>query len=243
MTHTAAPANRRERLPVPPASVIRALPAVGKLMITAKRSGATHERIGTIEAVTIDDGWLVCSGTEHDSRIDPSAIVNIIVDRSSIMGDQAYPRIDFFDASEECLFSVVGFGGMAPFDAALAQFGPGEALPDKPRDPLGSKAEVNLEDPGARPFNLALDTGATVTVTFSRTGFSQRWSGLVERVNPAMGFVNITQADFHLHLRAKAIAGWRSSDDAGVAVQEALDSEGAPIGLVVRGVALAQAQA
>ena len=167
--------NRRERLPVPAASVIRALPAIGKLMVTAKRAGATHERIGTIERVTVDDGWLVCSGAEHDSRMDPSAIATIIVDRTSIMGDQAYPRIDFLAADGECLFSVVGFGGLEPFDAALAPFGPGEALPEKPAEPRGERPEVDPEETGARPLNKARDSGIEISIGFSRKG--TRWRG------------------------------------------------------------------
>lgn len=227
--------NRRERLPVPAASVIRALPAIGKLMITAKRSGATHERIGTIETVTAEDGWLVCSGAEHDSRMDPSAIAAIIVDRTSIMGDQAYPRIDFLAADEECLFSVVGFGGLEPFDAALAQFGPGEALPEKPAEPRGERPEVDPEETGARPFNQARDSEAVVSIAFSRRGFSQKWTGKIEKVNPAMGFINVMRSDFHLHLKADTVSDWRHGNDGGTSIHEALDKSGQPTGLVVRG--------
>jgi len=224
--------NRRERLPVPAASVIRALPAIGKLMVTAKRAGATHERIGTIERVTVDDGWLVCSGAEHDSRMDPSAIATIIVDRTSIMGDQAYPRIDFLAADGECLFSVVGFGGLEPFDAALAPFGPGEALPEKPAEPRGERPEVDPEEAGARPLNKARDSGIEISIAFSRTGFAQRWTGRVEKVNPAMGFINVMRADFHLHLKANTVSDWRVAGE----LHEALDQDGVPTGLTLRGI-------
>lgn len=228
MTHS------RERLAVPPASVIEAFPAIGKLMITAKRAGATHERIGTIEAVTIDDGWLVCSGAEHDSRIDPAVITSVVVDRTSIMGDQAYPRIDFSDDAGEVLFSVVGFGGLEPFDAALAPFGPGEALPEKPSEPRGDRPEVDPDDPGARPFTLARDAGTTVSIGFSRKGFAQNWTGVIEKVNPAMGFINIMRSDFHLHLRAASVSDWRRHTDGDCVVQQALDSAGEPTGLELR---------
>lgn len=227
--------NRRERLPVPAASVIRALPAVGKLMVTAKRHGATHERIGTIETVTAEDGWLVCSGAEHDSRMDPSAITTVIVDRTSIMGDQAYPRIDFLGANEECLFSVVGFGGLEPFDAALAQFGPGEALREKPAEPRGERPEVNPEEPGARPLNLARDSQSEVTIRFTRPGFTQKWTGQVEKVNPAMGFINVMRADFHLHLKADTVSDWRHGNEGVASLHEALDKSGQPTGLVILG--------
>ena len=234
MTDTPMPNNPRERVAVPPASIIRALPAMGRLMITAKRNGATHERIGTIAAVTIEDGWLVCSGDDHDSRIDPSLITSIIVDRTSIMGDQAYPRIDFSDTDGEVLFSVVGFGGLAPFDAALSQFGPGEALPEKPSEPRGERPEVDLTDPGAKPFTSAKDASRTISISFSRNGFAQNWTGVVERVNPAMGFINVTRPDFHLHLKAGMVSGWQRSMQDGIIIDAALDAEGMPTGLVVR---------
>ena len=234
MTSISLPTNPRERLAVPPASVIRALPSMGKLMITAKRNGATHERIGTIEAVTISDGWLVCSGVEHDSRIDPSLITSIVVDRTSIMGDQVYPRIDFGDVDGEVLFSVVGFAGLAPFDAALSQFGAGEALPEKPVEPRGDRPEVDLADPGAQPFTIAKDDGRTISISFSRKGFAQNWAGVVERVNPAMGFINVMRPDFHLHLKAATVSGWQRSTQDGFIIDAALDAEGIPTGLVVR---------
>jgi hypothetical protein len=222
--------NRRERLSVSPASVIYTLPATGRLMITAKHGGATHERIGVIQAVMADAGWLVCSGAEHDSRIDPQAITDIIVDRTSIMGEQAYPRIDFL-GGEEVLFSVVGFGGLEPFDAALAQFGPGEALPEQPRQPRGERQEASLEDVGAMPFSKALEDGEPVSISFHRRGFQQRWAGIVERVNPAMGFINVTRPDFHLHLRCGAVSRWQE-DENGEKL-DALGEDQMPIGLVI----------
>ncbi len=222
--------NRRERLSVSPASVIYALPAIGRLMITAKNGGATHERIGIIEAVTADAGWLVCSGAEHDSRIDPQAITDIIVDRTSIMGEQAYPRIDFL-GGEEVLFSVVGFGGLEPFNAALAQFGPGEALPEQPKQARGERQEASLEDVGATPLSKAQEDGEPVSISFRRTGFEQRWAGIVERINPAMGFINVTRPDFHLHLRCGAVSRWQEGENG--ATLAALDGDQTPIGLVI----------
>lgn len=216
--------NLREILPVPPASVIRKLPLMGSLMITAKRNGATHERIGPIETVTIEDGWLVCGGAAHDSRIDPAAITTVIVDRSSKMRDQVYPRIDF-RAGEEVLFSVVGFEGLEPFDAALAEFGAGEPLPEEPKEPGAPRDEASLEDAGALPLQAAQAAGRHVSIRFRREGFEQTWSGVIETVKPAMGFINVMRPDFHLHLRAGTVSGW--ADGA------ALDGAGAPTGLTL----------
>lgn len=214
--------NRREILPVPPASVIRQLPAMGNLMITAKRGGATHERIGPVETVEIEDGWLVCGGAAHDSRIDPVAITSVIVDRTAIMQDKVYPRIDF-RSGDDVLFSVVGFAGIEPFDAALELFGPGEALPEEAKEPREKRDEASLEDIGAVPLQAALDAGTDVTIGFSRRGFEQRWTGVIETVKPAMGFINVMRPDFHLHLLGGAVAGWNDG--------AALDAGGKPTGL------------
>ena len=214
--------NRREILPVPPTSIIRSLPAMGNLMITAKRNGATHERIGTIETVTIDDGWLVCGGAAHNSRIDPTVITSVIVDRTSIIQDKVYPRIDF-RRGEEVLFSVVGFAGLEPFDAALKEFGPGQPLPEDPKEPRAKRDEATLDDACALPLQAALEAGTTVTIGFWRKGFEQEWTGVIETVKPSMGFINVMRPDFHLHLLGGAVAGWNEG--------AAFDADGRPTGL------------
>ncbi|WEK04413.1 MAG: hypothetical protein P0Y65_19925 [Candidatus Devosia phytovorans] len=212
----------REILHVAPAEVIRRLPAMGNLMITAKQNGATHERIGTIETVTEDAGWLVCGGDCHDSRIDPSVISRVLVDRSSVMQGKTYPRIDFH-AGEVVLFSVVGFADIEPFDAALASLGAGEALPEKDKEPRPQRDEATPEDVGAQPLRQALDNAGQVTIRFIRPGFEQQWSGVVESVKPAMGFINVMREDFHLHLLGGSVAAWRDG--------AALDAQGKETGL------------
>lgn len=216
--------NRREILPVPPASVIRKLPAMGDLMITAKQNGATHERIGTIETVTIEDGWLVCGGTAHDSRIDPTAITTMIIDRTSVMQEKVYPRIDF-RRGDEVLFSVVGFAGIEPFDDALAEFGPGAPLPEEPKEPRAKRAEASLEDAGVLPLQAALDAGTKISIGFKRTGFEQNWTGVIESLKPAVGFINVMRPDFHLHLLGNTVSTWKDG--------AALDADGTPTGLTL----------
>lgn len=214
--------NRREILAIPPASVIRKLPAMGDLMITAKQNGATHERIGTIETVTIEDGWLVCGGGAHNSRIDPTVITTVIIDRTSIMQEKVYPRIDF-RRGDEVLFSVVGFAGIEPFDAALAEFGPGEPLPEEPKEPRAKRDDASLEDAGALPLQAALEAGTKVSIGFKRPGFEQNWTGVIESVKPAMGFINVMRPDFHLHLLGNTVSRWNEG--------AALDADGVPTGL------------
>lgn len=214
--------NPREILPVAPAAVIRKLPAMGNLMITSKQNGATHERIGSVETVTTADDWLVCGGSAHDSRIDPRVITAIIVDRTSIMQDKCYPRIDFH-RGDEVLFSVVGFAGIEPFDAALAEFGPGEPVPEAAREPRAGRDDASLEDAGAVPLVAALEAASRVSIDFRREGFEQSWTGVIESVKPAMGFINVMRPDFHLHLLGNTVAGWKDG--------AAFDKAGAATGL------------
>jgi len=225
----------RERLTANAAAVIATLPAMGSLMITAKNLGCTHERIGPIETVSRDGDWLVCGGAAHSSRIDPSLIAEIIVDRSSIMGGQVYPRIDFKTREDVVLFSVVGFAGAEPFDAALAPLGAGTELDAVERPPMGSKAEVLETDPGAAPFKAAITNAIPVSVRYDRPGFHQQWDGVVETVKPAMGFNNVMRADFHLHLKADAVASWRRDSDGDGVSLVALDSNGVALGLSIAG--------
>lgn len=196
-----------EELVAPASDIIRVLPAMGNLMITAKQNGATHERIGTIETVTEDHGWLVCGGACHDSRIDPGRIDRVTADRSSVMQGQVYPRLDFF-SGDVVLFSVVGFAGAEPFDAALAPF-EGRELPEKEKPARPNRAEATLDDPGAKPLFDALAAATEVSIRFVRPGFEQQWSGIIESAKPSMGFINVMRPDFHLHLLGGSVATWQ----------------------------------
>jgi len=226
----------RARLSASPAEIIRALPAMGRIMINTRWNGATHERMGAVEAIGEDKGWLVCSGPEHTARIELSRIASVVVDRTSIMGGEAYPRADFRLADGSVLCSAISFSGLAPFDAALAAFGPGEALPVEERTPPAAAAAASEEtDPGAIAFERALAAGAEVTIRVERPGFIQHWQGVVEKVSPSRGFINVMRPDFHLHLRAGAVSGWQESEEGGDLVLSALGPDGAATGLTLRG--------
>lgn len=227
-------AFQRARLTATARDIIAALPGMDRIMINARLNGALHERMGVVESVTFENGWAVCSGAEHASRIELARIVSVIVDRTSIMGGEAYPRADFMQEDGSVLFSVISFSGMAPFDAALAGFGPGEELPiDEKTRP--APAEDNPEDPGALAFNQALASGLPVSVRIEKPGFVQSWDGVVDKVSAARGFVNVMRPDFHLHLRMGVVAGWQETQSGGKMVLSALDAAGAPTGLSVRG--------
>lgn len=215
-------------------AVLNCLPAMGSVMLTTRQGGATHERIGVVETVSVEGDAIVCGGAAHDSRIDAASIAAIVVDRSGRMKDMVLPRLDFQNADAEVLFSIIGMAGIEPFDAGLALLGAGEPLPE-PEKPAREPATLEDGDPGTLAFDAAAKTSETVAITITRPGIVQSWHGRVVAVKPGMGFINVMQPDFHLHLRGGSVAAWRKRDAGDDSIVEAENADGALIGLSVRG--------
>lgn len=226
-----------EALPLDPLKVLACLPAMGRLMIAANRDGATHERIGPVEFVTPVREAIRCRGSAHDAVIDPSAIGSIIIDRTGKMKDRVLPRIDFLGTQSDILFGVVGLEGLEPFDAALAGLD-GTALAERAREERKTFPDnLNEDDPGFAPLHEAVAAAAPVTIELNRPGISQSWYGVIAQVKPAMGFGNVMTGDFHLHLRAGTVSGWKPSTmtQEGQIELRALGLDGTETGLALRG--------
>jgi hypothetical protein len=221
----------RARLAATPEAVLATLPRIGRLMITAKNLGATHERIGPVETVSFADGWAVIGGADHESRIELEAVAEMVVDRTSVMKDKAYPRIDLHRADGSYICGIVGFDGLEPFDAAIATFGPGEALEPKPDADPTERIEPAETDPGLVVLEEVRAAAAPIVVGFRQPGFRQAFRGVVETVKPAMGFINIMRGDFHLHLKSGAVAEWRAVEGE----RRAVNAEGSELGLYLAG--------
>lgn len=217
----------RARLAATPEAVLATLPQVGRLMVTAKNLGATHERIGSVETVTFADGWAILGGADHDSRIELNAIAEMVVDRTSVMKDKAYPRIDLHRADGSTICGIVGFDGLEPFDSAIAAFGPGEALDSKPETGPAERLDPAATDPGLLALEAAREAATPVILGFRQPSFRQAFRGVVETVKPAMGFINVMRGDFHLHLKSGAVAEWREVEGE----RRAVDAEGRELGL------------
>jgi putative heme degradation protein len=232
---TDAPARPdREQLTDTTIDVLRRLPAMGRVMLTTNHGGATHERMGVVETVTESGGKALCGGATHDSALDLSAVKAVYADRTGKMKDKVLPRLEFHGADGRAMFSFVGLDGLEPFDAGL-NGAKGAAVAATTREP-SDPATLNDGDPGSVPFDAACKAGGEVTIAFERPGLTQSWTGVIESVKPAMGFINVMKPDFHLHLRGGAVASWlRNEIGGGVVEMVAVDAEAAPIGLVVRG--------
>jgi len=217
----------RARLTATPEALLATLPQVGRLMITAKHLGATHERIGKVESVSFAEGWAIIGGADHESRIELSAIAEMIVDRTSVMQDKAYPRIDLHRADGSYICGIVGFDGLEPFDSAIAAFGPGDALQPKPASAPTERIEPAPTDAGLVGLAAVRDAATPVVLGFRQPGFWQAFRGVVETVKPAMGFINIMRGDFHLHLKSGAVAQWQQTGGE----RRAVNDEGQELGL------------
>ena len=230
----------REALPQSPAEILPLLTAMGRVMLSARRQGAIHERMGAVGSVTIADGKARLTGECHDSVIDLAVVTRIVVDRSGRMRDKVLPKLECQDAAGETLFSLIGLEGLEPFDAALAPLGVGAPLEPAVREaPSGGAQEVAPEDLGAATFAAILGNALPMAIDFERPGLFQHWVGLLPEPKPSMGFVNVMQGDFHLHLQAGTVAGWARHQMEGDVVLRALDAEGRQTGLSLRGPAAA----
>ena len=236
--------NPREKLAQAPAEILKSLPAMGRVMLSTRSGGATHERMGAVETVTIAGTEARLSGAFHDSRIDLATVVGIVADRTSKMRERVLPRLECQDAAGETLFSLIGLDGLEPFDKALEPFGAGEALEPIQREAPGSggSPDVPEDDLGGRSFAAILASGEAIAIDVERAGLFQHWQGALLEPKPAMGFVNIMQGDFHLHLKAGAVFGWAWTESAGTVALEARDSDGKGFGLILRGPAAAFAE-
>jgi putative heme degradation protein len=228
----------REELPAGPLAVIARLPAMGKVMLTARRGGATHERIGDVTEIGIDGLVARLGGDCHAARIDAAVALKAVADRTGKMQDRALPRVDFETADGDIAFSVIALDGLEPFEAALEPLGAGDPRPERVK-PAPNASEVGEDDPGAAPLAAAQASGREVTIELTAPGLVQSWRGVIASVKPAMGFINVMQPDFHLHLRGGAVARWRRVDAGGAVTLLAEDAAGAPTGLALHGSAAA----
>lgn len=235
-----APTPLREALPQSPAEILPLLPAMGRVMLSTRFNGAIHERMGAVRSVAIDADKARLTGECHDSVIDLAVVKRIVVDRSGKMRDKVLPKLECQDAAGETLFSLIGLEGLEPFDRALAPLGAGAPLEPVLREaPSGGAQDVPQEDLGAATFAAILANGQPIAIDFERAGLFQHWVGLLPEPKPSMGFVNVMQGDFHLHLQAGAVAGWARRQTEAEMVLRALDAEGRETGLSLRGPAAA----
>lgn len=230
--------NPRETLSCEPEAVFNCLPQMGRVMLTSRVPGVTHERMGVVESVVAEQRTVRCAGAAHDAVIDLSAIRSIVVDRTGRMKDQVLPRIDVLGEEGAIVIGIVGLDGLDVFDAALSHLGAGNPVPEAEKPPFHQSALAE-NDPGEAPLAAACRAGLPITIEMRRPGSVQAWNGVIAEVKPAMGFINVMRPDFHLHLRGGAVQRWRREVSGQQVALWAEDEAGETSGLVLRGAAAA----
>ena len=224
----------REKLRCPPLPLLRCLPKMGRVMLAVKSDGITHERMGLVEDVTVLGSQVHCSGAAHDAQIEYTEIDGMIVDRTGRMRDQMLPRIDFLGRNGETLFSVTGLDGLEPFNAALRPLGAGEPLAEEMRKP-SPQTTVADGDAGGVPLTAASKHRSPIAIEFHRPAVWQRWHGVVQEAVAAMGFINVIQPDFHLHVRGGSVTHWGRKAAPPLVELAAAGADGSALGLVLVG--------
>lgn len=227
MTGTDLPT--RQELTASPAEIGLLLPGLGRVMVALAVGSAAHERIGRIAHVARRGGTL-CLG--EDTELDLDAVRRVVLGRGSVMRGQVYPRLEFQDGAGAVLMRVVGMEGEAPFETNLAHL-LGPALFPEEAAPTATEPgpEVAPEDCAATALLRRLHgAGGPVRVAL-RTGPAwQAWEGVPPEPRLVMGYVNLIEPGFHLHLRLGSVAGFHVSEDG----WDAVDGTGARFGLSLR---------
>ena len=94
------------------------------------------------------------------------------------------------------------------------------------------------DDPAFQPLRAAIEAGTEIEIQMRRAGLDQRWRGIVPAINPAMGFINLIAADFHLHLRGGdgcELAKPQEPTRMAMSSSAAIGQDGDPLGLVLVG--------
>lgn len=227
------PTSYRQSLPLAPLDILARAAAMGRSLVGIRAPGVLLERIGIFDGVALKDGRIVAANASGRTAIDPATITAIVADRSETPHDTVLFYVDFLDAAGASVIKVTALEGPERFDAALEGL-PRAPLPYVPPLPRATVA-VDPQDIGGAPLVAASASGAAVTLAVSRPGAEQAWTGPLDAIRFGHSYVNVIQADVHLHLAAGGVSSWRRAEDGGRVTLTALDADGQPIGLTVAG--------
>ncbi len=227
------PTSYRQSLPLEPLAILTRAAAMGRTLVGVRAPGALLERIGRFDGVVLQDGLITAREGDRRTVIDPAIIASVVADISETPHDTVLHYVDFLDADGASVIKVTAMDGPEPFDAALAGL-PRAPLPYVPPLPRTTIA-VDRSDAGGVPLLAASASGLPVTLSVRRPGAEQSWTGLIEKVTFGHSYVNVIQADMHLHLAAGCVATWDRTEAGETVIFSAADDAGGRIGLVVGG--------
>ncbi|MBZ9937531.1 hypothetical protein LB518_14605 [Mesorhizobium sp. BR1-1-16] len=229
----ATPISHRQSLPLEPFEILSRARAMGRTLVGVRAPGALLERIGIFDGLRLEDGLLVAENAAARTVIDPSVIAAIVADVSETPHDTVLTYVDFLDADGVSVIKVTALEGPEKFDAALEGLAraPLPYVPPLPR----TTVPVDAADIGGVPLVAASASAASVTLSVRRSGAEQSWTGPLEAIKFGHSYVNVIQADVHLHLAARAVAAWNRGVAGETVTFSATDGAGQPIGLTVSG--------
>ncbi|MGR3793015.1 hypothetical protein [Vannielia sp. SX4] len=205
----------RWRLEAGAGELFERLRGAGKVMLVLRGNGATHERIGPIEAVSTDAAGISVAGGAHTALIDPGKVTEAVLDTSSGFQGRIFPSLTFNRADGAPVIRVVSMEGAPGFLAGLEAVArstlPAEEGPARGQQG-GGEAESLETDPGFTLLEQMRAEGRPVEICHRMPGSTQSWEGVIAEVKPAMGFANVMTENFHLHLKAGAVSDWEERD-------------------------------
>lgn len=225
------PVSYRQQLPLDPLEILQRANGFGRSLIGVRAGGALLERVGTLNPAIEEDGAAVSRNDAAETRLDIAAVASIASDRSETPHDTILPYVEFLDADGETILKITGLEGIERFDAALAgiersalpYLAPVERLP----------VPVTPEDIAAVPLARVKASGGTVTLTATRLGIRQSWTGQVVKLSFGHNYINVIQPEVHLHVRGRAISAWTEAREGGAVTLTAIGENGEPLGLTL----------
>lgn len=215
---------------VHPDDLLELLPRMDRVMIALRASGFMHERLGVVSSVTCINGQITIAGPEQDMTLPEGTLARAVLDISIEMRGKLYPKLEFFDGERSSILSVTGLEGPGPFERELSDFSRKAAAP-APAPPRSDDPSPDIapDDPGLVLLRELCDLNELVQIRARYKDVVQRWTGVMDKITPMGGYINVMTPGFHLHLAACSVADWRAQDG----IHCAIDKTGQRIGLEV----------
>jgi putative heme degradation protein len=216
------------------------LASAGRIMAVLSAPGALLERIGPLNSVTIEDGWLCLNGAAHNARLRLDALAAVVVDRTPRMRDKPMPRVELQAADGTALMTLHALDGGEGLDAALGPMMGDQAPPRILLEPAAPRAP---QQAGAELLDMLQAACVEAEILLTTPHATQRYRGTLPALRAMGEHQNLIQSDFHLHLADSAVLRWRRQalPDGGMRLH-AEAGDGSLLGLTITLSALAVAQ-
>ena len=105
-----------------PKAILEALSALGDLQIITRAGGIVHEQFGAFPQIEQSGAALACVGPDHYTLLAVDQVRRAVLNRLGGTTAHPQPRIDFLDADDVALVSVMGDRDSEALQAVLDGF-------------------------------------------------------------------------------------------------------------------------